>query len=721
MPEMKMVDQTDFSGLLDMNRNIFSMAKGSLPFIFNMIGDVRGALRTIQGTSVVSIAEGVTDPFMAVNLFFPPSGLNTVLGLTQNSLGYSLWNISNTDASLIESNLPGSASPPPIPPQIVPAPNTVVLAMGYAIPPLFYTGSGTPTVINNVFNAGTFFLNWTQGTQYYTGSTVQVTIGGVGYTFKALQGGVSSSSGNPWAASTQYGPGAIITAEVGGVTYAYQALTSGQTGTAAPSFPATTGATVSEPSEANSSSESGSTTTTNYGYLIWKNVGVAGPPAWNATYNSTVNDGTVVWQNIGVSQPVAPPGAMHAIYHLNSLWLWGVGATQEPNEYTTGPSALWVTDVNTLNSFNPVNMYYVAAGNGQKAMGAAVMSVSAIGIEPTSSLILFKEYSTYQVMGAPGASNFSIVAAQTNMGCVAPRTIQFVSGLGVIRMTHMGVAIFNGENDQLISDPVRTLLFGERGSNYPQVDWSNISFASATITVNPSLYLLGLPTVGSGGKINLVLIYDLILMKWTLAVLPFYISSMSQILINSQEPVTILGSSTEGKIRRWFYNDSGWDDPSNLIQWSLQTPMIFEKSTQRMYIRMMQMRASIITPFSIPNVTATIYVAQAYAQPVRAPWPSPNVNIESYYDNGFYYEQTYYSLIENNPYNQGPSEYGTGIYSISTYSTGTVYNVDSVLTYDVGNTGYGIQAVFSGSGDIAINGFTVSYMTKPGLTKMVMI
>lgn len=202
---------------------------------------------------------------------------------------------------------------------------------------------------------------------------------------------------------------------------------------------------------------------------------------------------------------------------------------------------------------------------------------------------------------------------------------------------------------------------------------------------------------------------------------PGKFDSMAQILINSQEPVTIIGSSNEGKIRRWFYNDSGWDDPSNLIQWSMQTPMIFEKSTQRMYIRMMQMRASIITPFSIPNVTATIYVAQAYAQPVKAPWPNPNLNIESYYDSGFYYDQTYYSLLENNPYNLGPAEYGTGIYAISTYSTGSVYNVDNVLTYDVGNTGYGIQAIFSGSGDIALNGFTVSYMTKPGLTKMVMI
>lgn len=721
MPEMKMVDQTDFSGLLDMNRNIFSMAKGSVPFLFNMMGDVRGSLRTIQGTSVVSTALGTTDPFVAVNLFFPPSGLNTVLGMTQNSLGYSLWNISTTDATIIESNLPGSSSPPPIPPQIVPAPNNVVLAMGYGIPPLFYTGSGSPAVINNVFNAGSFFLQWQQGVQYYTGSTVQVG----DYTFKAIQGGTSSSSGNPWAPNTQYGPGAVVTYVVGGVTYAFKSLTAGQSGGSAPAFPAGTGATVSEPSEANSTSTSvqGSTTTntTNYGYLIWQNVGVAGPPNWSNTYNSTVQDGTVVWQNIGVAQSTSPPGAMHAIYHMNSLWLWGVGATEEPNEYTTGPSALWVTDVNTLNSFNPLNMFYVAAGNGQKAMGAAVMSVSAIGIEPTSSLILFKEYSTYQVMGAPGASNFSIVAAQTNMGCVAPRTIQFVSGLGVIRMTHMGVAIFNGENDQLISDPVRTLLFGERGSNYPQVDWTNISSACAAITVNPSLYLLGLPTVGSNGKINLVLIYDLILMKWSLAVLPFYISSMAQILINSQEPVTIIGSSNEGKIRRWFYNDSGWDDPSNLIQWSMQTPMIFEKSTQRMYIRMMQMRASIITPFSIPNVTATIYVAQAYAQPVKAPWPSPNMNIESYYDSGFYYDQTYYSLIENNPYNLGPAEYGTGIYAISTYSTGSVYNVDNVLTYDVGNTGYGIQAIFSGSGDIALNGFTVSYMTKPGLTKMVMI
>jgi hypothetical protein len=305
-------------------------------------------------------------------------------------------------------------------------------------------------------------------------------------------------------------------------------------------------------------------------------------PTFPTGPGQTVSDHTVIWRQDGSNGTPAPRGAAHAINHAGSLWLWNTFPS-DSSDNLDGPSILKMSDANNANSWNPINVAYVGKDDGQQGMGLASFTIAETGIEPTGSLVLFKEFSTYQVIGVFGATDFEIEKAQTDLGCIAPRTIRFVPGFGIVRLSHLGVAVFDGVRDRLISEEIRPYLFGGQ-NDITQLDQSFIYMAKADVVAVPPMYVLAIPILGNGnnGSLTRLCCYDLVLKAWTIIDLPFAIEALRQLNIPGGLPLTVFGGWQDSMISRWQVGDQqgwqAWLDPTQSIHqgvtnaWSFRTP-----------------------------------------------------------------------------------------------------------------------------------------------------
>lgn len=236
----------------------------------------------------------------------------------------------------------------------------------------------------------------------------------------------------------------------------------------------------------------------NAGNFVFQAVqaGVTGAahPTWPQTPNQRVQETAqkLIWLNTGATNTApAPRGAAHAIVYAGSLWLYNTSPTTTADNFD-GPSCLKMSDINNPTSFNPINTAFLGKDDGDVGTGLATFSIAAQGITPTGSLVVFKNFKTYQVIGVFGASDFSIQEAQTDMGCIAARSIQFLPGFGIARLTHLGFAIFDGVNDRLISEQIRPYLFGGVG-DISTIDWNYIYFSKGAQSANPPMYMCATP------------------------------------------------------------------------------------------------------------------------------------------------------------------------------------------------------------------------------------
>ena len=225
-----------------------------------------------------------------------------------------------------------------------------------------------------------------------------------------------------------------------------------------------------------------------------------GPPAFSANISSIVADGTVYWKNSGAIAAVTPPrGAAHLIVYAGSLWDYNTFPGTTPDNFD-GPSCLKMSDLNNPNSWNPLNVAFLDKDDGSEGMGLATFTIAESGIPPVGSLVAFKNFSTFQINGVFGASNFSIQRAQTDMGCSAPRTIQFVPGFGIVRLAHLGFAMFDGVRDRLLSEEIRPYLFGGI-ADIRAVDWGVAYFSKASQAASPPMYVCVCPLIGDGANL----------------------------------------------------------------------------------------------------------------------------------------------------------------------------------------------------------------------------
>jgi hypothetical protein len=320
-----------------------------------------------------------------------------------------------------------------------------------------------------------------------------------------------------------------------------------------------------------------------------------GPPAWQTALGAETADGSVIWTSQGpIVATTAPRGAAHAVAYAGSLWLANTYPTST-SDGIDGPSCLKMSDSNNPNSWNPVNTAFIGRNDGTQITGLQPFTIAALGISPTGSLCVFKEFQTYQVIGVFGSTSFEIQPAQTNLGCLAARSIQFLPGFGVVRFTHLGFAVFDGINDRLISEDIRPYLFGGVDSERDLTPVDPLMFweSRSAQTTTPPMYLCAMPLVGAAGAMTRLFCYDLVMKAWAVIDLPTPLTSLNWMQAAEGPPLVLAGTTNGGYgwVMRMQTGDTKWEesqlDPvttGSNVAWSFRTPDVFgEGSTQKIF------------------------------------------------------------------------------------------------------------------------------------------
>ena len=284
---------------------------------------------------------------------------------------------------------------------------------------------------------------------------------------------------------------------------------------------------------------------------------------------------------------VVPPGAKHLAVHLGSLWAWNTAAVTNA---TDGPSSLRCSAVNNPNSWPLENQTFISNDDGQQGQGLGVFTIADTGISPQSVLVAFKDFSTYVITGLFASVNFSVEKVKTDLGCIAPRSIQFLSSKGIIRLTHRGFAITDGIGDTLLSEPIRPYLFQQRVTNDIQaITWAQLARSTATQVQNPPLYLCACP-FGSGPELTRVFVYDLLRQAWTILTFPVPFATIDAQYDPGVTPYVLAGEQGGGRVQRLFAGDE--QDDGVDVPWSVRMPPEKGRSaTQRLYIRRVLVKA----------------------------------------------------------------------------------------------------------------------------------
>jgi len=290
--------------------------------------------------------------------------------------------------------------------------------------------------------------------------------------------------------------------------------------------------------------------------------------------------------NTGAGQ-VAPPGAKHLAVHLSCLWAWNTAAVTNT---TDGPSSLRCSSVNNPNSWPLENQTFLSSGDGQQGQGLGTFTVADTGISPQGVLVAFKDFSTYLITGLFGQPNFNVEKAKTDLGCIAPRSIQFLSSKGIIRLTHRGFAVFDGINDTLISEPIRPYLFQQRvTADIQAITWAQLARSTATQVQNPPLYICACP-FGAGPELTRVFVYDLLRQAWTILTYPMAFATLDAQFEPGVTPSVLAGEQGGGRVQRLFAGDEG-DDGAD-VAWSVRIPPVKGRNaTSRLYIRRCLLKA----------------------------------------------------------------------------------------------------------------------------------
>ena len=388
----------------------------------------------------------------------------------------------------------------------------------------------------------------------------------------------------------------------------------------------------------------------------------------------------LTWNGLGAFVPIvasggqtAPPGAKHLAFHLGSLWLWNTNAATTTYD---GPSSLRMSDPNNVNSWPNANQTFVAKDDGQVGMGMSTFTIVETGISPTATLVIFKNYSGYQFTGVLGGSTSTLQRIKSDMGCVAPRTIQFCSGFGIIRLTHKGFALYNGVDDKLVSEEIRPFVLGH--DDILACNFGSIERSWAVQAQNPPLYIAACPVAGTG--LSRIFVYDLVRRAWTICDYPIELSSLTLYATPTTQPTVRAGATTRGWIVSIF--ERAPDDNGQPIEWSFRTRSYFTSS----YMQPTFWRRGIVDlRIEDPQpVTMTMTLGAIAA--------TPSVT------------KTYLPLA-----GQGAT-YGSGTYGTSRYSIGDITDVRQ--SFDIMRTAPNLFVDVTGTGNVRVRGIEFHVVPK---------
>ena len=385
-------------------------------------------------------------------------------------------------------------------------------------------------------------------------------------------------------------------------------------------------------------------------------------------------NGTTLTPITAQAGQVVPPGAQHIAFHLGSLWVWNTAGNTTALD---GPSSIRMSDANNPNSWPTANQAFISKDDGQVGMGLASFTIAETGISPTQTLVAFKNFSGYQITGVFGATTFSIQKIKSDMGCIAPRTIQFVSGFGVIRLTHKGFALYNGVDDKIISEEVRPYIFG--GLDLTGINYSSAQLSWAAQSQNPPLYIAACPIGGT--QLNRVFVYDLVRRAWTICDYPVNFNSLALISTLVSAPVVQAGTSSGGQLLVLF--NGATSDNGVPINWSFRTKRHAAQDFMRpTYWRRMDMDLGFLTSPQTASVTATLTgLSKTISRTLTYTGQSLGTN------------------------------WGSGIWGQFNWSGSTA--IDGRQSFDLLRTFPSVQFDISGTGHVVVRGMELQYRQKP--------
>ena len=258
----------DFSKGLYANVNRFGQPQGSFPRVSNLIYTDHGALKTTDGTDVISSPSGAGPttgqvPFRYF-LHYSPVGVSpTLLALTANGTNVTLVDVSSTSWS--SGNILYTGASAFNCPNMVQFNNDVLIAGGFSLAPKIWNGT-TVTSLTNTWNGGNQLPAWQANVGYVVNASL-----------------VTSGS------------------------YIYQAVNvNGNSGASAPTFPTTVGTTVVD------------------GGVTWMNVGPLIPPAPPAArYVFNHLDSAWIWGTAATDQASGIDGPdVIAMSDLGNMTSW---------------------------------------------------------------------------------------------------------------------------------------------------------------------------------------------------------------------------------------------------------------------------------------------------------------------------------------------------------------------------------------------------------------
>lgn len=597
----KVVSQKAFLKGVISSMDRFNVTKGAIHRASNFLLDQRGALTVCKGTGVLATDTSGSNPgspIEEINLFIDPNNLASphplmAAPIGSSQMGIYSWNLSGGGGFTNIQSIPNTAN--------------------WDMP-----------VFENF--AGVFVIACGNGVPIVK----MTTLPSLGGSFTLLGGSTPPGGGTPlvvipdWQANTYYQLGQRIAHnDANGKLATWQVVNVNITGTSAAGSP---GGITSNSSGIGSGGMSGTTIP-----------GFGNDEAAIKGTGQTAHDNQIIWMCIkedggDLSKQFPPIGAQHIIKHANSLWAWNTAPiTTVTSGSIDGPSVLRMSSPNNADGWPIGNTTLVGKDDGTQGTGLATFTIAEAGITPSGTLVLFKDYSTYTVTGVFQAADFATNQVKTDMGCLAPRSIQFATGFGVIRFCHLGFALFDGINDRLISEEVRNYVYGDQVTT--GVDFSRLSKARAALTTNPPLYICSMPT--TEGMVTRIFVYDLVMRAWMIIDymngnntptpngVQYPVTCLKQLRppqvsgLNAQTVVADFGPGNLASIRRFQGNisDTAWDatSPPTAIVWSFRPPEVGEPGS-RAYFR----RANVRLTAPQPGVITGNFNIGEESQPANA-------------------------------------------------------------------------------------------------------
>jgi len=396
-------------------------------------------------------------------------------------------------------------------------------------------------------------------------------------------------------------------------------------------------------------------------------------------------DGTTLAQITAGSGQTVPPGAKHLAFHLSSLWLWNTSGSTTTLD---GPSSIRMSDANNFNSWPNAQQVFISKDDGQVGMGLATFTIAETGISPTQTLIAFKNYSAYEITGVLSSpTTFSVQKIKSDMGCIAPRTIQFVSGFGLIRLTHKGFALYNGVEDKIISEEIRPFIFGS--NDIPPLGFTGgfVERSWAAQNHNPLLYIAACPTTDA--NLSRVFLYDLVRRAWTICSFPFNLRTLTLFTGSlTEQPITQAGTADTGVDPCRIVNifSGARTDNGVVVPWSLRTRMFSVGS----FMHPTYWRRLVIDGAAASTVNVTAAVTLASYPPITRTLEFPGTPVGVW----------------------GSSTWGS-------FAWGSESLTESRRSLDILTTAVSSNATISGSGHFVLRGLEWQVRTKP-LTRQIL-